>query len=446
MNHHLNLFRFYNESPSLEFLENNLSRAFTLTLLNSQLFFNEFIKSIITEEDYNYLFSTYSNENTFFDIDIQVDIAQIENESYRKVYAVALTANGIDFTDFFEQTLYSGKKITDILITINDIVLVIEVKKNGEDCKRQLYNQVHPFIKRKNENIHDTSIEVEPITCTWHKVVTLMESVYNLERITTNNGSPFLRDFLKLAEIKRPYWFKPKPFNTLRFSAKWRSPQQHLLIQRMKQALTNCKDYSLLDYSDRLGLAVPFGWASEIIPHFHHYEKKDLIKDYIGFHIWPGNTKTQGYHVFNKPMDWVNQTTITIDKKEYVLDIAYNIKICHFNRYITGLNYYQSDLLNNTHTPHNFYHKSGKWEIKYWEEFEHFMDQHFKPEFDWRQKCRWEDIIINTDRTYFTMSLGYEVCVLIPYKEFCDIDKEDNDVFKVAHKIDNIILALKGLI
>lgn len=444
MNHHLNLFRYYNESPHLEFLENNLSRAFSLTLLNSQLFFNEFIKSIITNEDYNYLFSTYSKENTFFEIDIQVDIAQIENESYKKVYAVALTANGIDFSDFLEQSLYPGKNITDILITINDIVLIVEVKKTGEDCKRQLYNQVYPFIKRKDESIHDSSIEVEPVSFTWNKVVTLMEKVYNLERVASV-GSPFIRDFLKLAEIKRPNWFEPKPFNTLRFSAKWNSPQQHLLIQRMKQALARCKDYPVLDYSDRIGLAVNFGWASEIIPHFHHYEN-DSVKDYIGFHIWPGNTKTQGYHIFNKSLNWVNQKNILIDGKEYELDIALNIKICHFNRYITGLNYYASDLIKDTHTPNNFHNQSGKWDIKYWGDFELFMDEHFKPEFNWREKCKWDTIIVKTDRTYFTMSLGYEACTLIPYKEFCDIDKQEADIINVSNKIDNIVLALKNLI
>lgn len=445
MNHHLNIFRFYNESANQEFIENNLSRAFSLTLLNSQLFFNEFIKSIISKEDYNYLFSTYSKESTFFEIDIQVDIAQIENESYKKVYAVALTANGIDFSDFFEQSLYPGKNITDILITINDIVLIIEVKKNGEDCKRQLFNQVYPFVKRKDESVHAaSSIVVEPISFTWHKVVTIMEKVYNLECVTSV-GSPFLRDFLKLSEIKRPYWFRPKPFNTLKFSAKWKSPQQHLLIQRMKQALSCCKDYSLLDYSDRLGLAVDFGWASEIIPHFYHFED-DEYKDYIGFHIWPGNTKTQGYHIYNKPMDWAIQSVITIEEKEYELEIALNIKICHFNRYITGLNYHESDLIKKTHTTDNFHHQSGKWDINHWDDFEKFMDEHFKPEFNWRQKCRWEEIIKGTDRTYFTMSLGYDICVFIPYKEFCEIDKEDEDILKVSNKIDNIVLAYRNLI
>lgn len=439
MNRHLNLFHFYNENHSIEFIENNLSRAFSLTLLNSSILFNEFLKSIISEEDYNYLFSTYS-KNSFFDIDIQIDIAQIERESYKKVYAVALTSNNkIDLTDFFEQNTSSAKNITDIIITIKDILLVIEVKKHQEDCKRQLYNQVYPFILRRSEGII-----VEPVCITWQNVVTIMEKVHNLEKITSS-GSPFLQDFLKLAEVRRPNWFQPKPFNSLKFSTKWGSAEHHHLMQRLKQALSNCKEYSLLDYSDRLGLAVPFNWASEVIPYFHHYEKEQ-VKDYICFYIWPGNTKTQGYHIYNKSMEWVEKTTIDIDEMTYGLEIIQNIKICHFNRYVTGLSYYESDLIKNTHTAENFYHKSGKWNIQTWSDFELFMDGHFKPEYNWREKCRWDHFIINTDRTYFTMSLGFEVCTFIPYKEFCDIDKKDDDILKISSKIDSIVLSLKNLI
>ncbi|PXY44729.1 hypothetical protein [Flavobacterium hydrophilum] len=440
MNRHLNLFHFYNENTSFEFLENNLSRAFSLTLLNSSIFFNEFIKSIVSEEDYDYLFSTYSKESSFFEIDIQIDISLIEQESFKNVYAVALTSNDqIDFSDFFDQKTYPGKNITDIIITIKDILLVIEVKKHNEDCKRQLYNQVFPFIQR-----HSEGIIVQPICKTWQEIVNLMEKVHNLERVTSF-GSSFLRDFLRLAEVRRPNWFQPKPFNSLKFSTKWGSTEHHHLMQRLKQALSNCKDYSLLDYSDRLGLAINFNWASEVIPYFHRYEN-DQIKNYIVFNIWPGNTKSQGYHFYNKSMDWINKKTLLVDDLNYDLEIVQNIKICHFNRYVTGLNYYEDDLLKSTHTVHNFHHKSGKWNIQRWPDFEIFMDEHFKPEYNWREKCQWDKYIIDTDRTYFTMSLGFEVSTFVPYQEFCDIDKKAEDIKEVSLKIDSIVLSLKKLI
>ncbi|QZK99964.1 hypothetical protein K5L04_09680 [Flavobacterium psychrophilum] len=436
MNHHLNLFHFYNESHSLEFLENNLSRAFSITLLNSSLFFNEFIRNIVTEGDYDYLFSTYSSEVSYFDIDIQIDIAQIENESYKKVYAVALTTNKIDLSDFFEQESNSNKNITDIVITIKDIVIIIEVKKNSENCKNQLFNQVKPFIKRKEEGIDVVSKSI-----TWHKIVTLMEKVHNLEK-TTSSSSPFLKDFLKFAEIKRPNWFKPKPFNTLRFSTK--GIDNHHLMQRMRQALSNCK-YPLLDYSDRLGLSVPFKWASEVIPYFYHYDNCEF-KDYIGFHIWPGNTKTQGYHFYNNPMSWIDKKNLIIEDKEYELEIIYNIKICHFNKYITGLNFTKNDIIKTLHTPDNFYNKSGKWDIKNWSQFEKFLDDHFKPDFKWRERCKWYENILGTDRTYFTMSLGFEVTLFIPYIEFCEIDKKEEDVSNVTNKINEILDTLENLL
>lgn len=73
------------------------------------------------------------------------------------------------------------------------------------------------------------------------------------------------------------------------------------------------------------------------------------------------------------------------------------------------------------------------------------MDEHFKIEYKWREKFDWNKHIIDTDRTYFTMSLGFEVCTFIPYQEFCDIDKKAEDILKVSSKIDNIVLSLKNL-
>lgn len=436
MNQHLNLFRFYNESPSLEFIENNLSRAFSLTLLNSSLFFNEFIKEIISIEHYDYLFSTYS-EDSFFDIDIQVDTAKIAEENYYKVYAVALTSNQkIDMNNFFQEQKYEGKTITDIVITIKDILLIIEVKKSGEDCKNQLFNQVYPFIDRETEKI-----EVIPVAHTWHKIVTSMEKVYNVEKLVSKNGSVFLRDFLHFAEIKRHDWFKPKPFNALKFST--RGKDYHHLIKRLKQAMSNCK-YPLLDYSDRLGISVPFSWASEIIPHVHSYDN-DAYKNYVVFYVWPGNTKTQGYSIYNKPLNWLKKSNILVGGSSYEMNIVYDIKICHFNKYVTSLQYSEDDLLKPLHTSDNFYHKSGKWNIDYWGEFESFLDDHFKVEFNWREKLQWDEKLLNTDRTYFTMSLGFEVTTYIPYQEFRELDKKEDDIINITKKIDQLINAYEQL-
>jgi len=77
MNNHLNIFRFFNESTEKEFIENNLSRAFALCLISDGFFLNEYIKGIVSEEDYQYLFSSISSDTKCV-VDIQVDTATVE--------------------------------------------------------------------------------------------------------------------------------------------------------------------------------------------------------------------------------------------------------------------------------------------------------------------------------------------------------------------------------
>ena len=442
MDHHLNLFRFFNESTATEFIENNLSRAFSICLTNNSFFFNEYIKAIITSDDYEYLFSSISKD-TKYSLNIQIDTATIEKESFSKVYAVAMTSDkNLNMDDFFSQPDFGERKnITDIIISLKDIAIIIEVKRTGEDCKAQLYNQVLPFVREK--------YNVIPKRFSWQEIVRLMEKVKHVQHLMSQN-SVFIPDFLQLSEIRFPHWFEPKPFNVLPFSSQNGAPNYIQLSQRMRQALSASK-YDLLGYSDRLGIAVPFGWASEVIPEF----KSNENKDYIEFYIWPGNTKQQGYQIFNNPLAWQDKKTLSISGVEYELEIAFNVKFCHFNRYVTGINYYEQDVIKPLHTSDNFYSQSGKWnwnlETEKWckgntNDFERFMDDHFKPEFKWRDHCDWTEKFTNTDRNYFTMSLGYEVTVFIPYSHFKTIDKNENDIVAVSDFINNVADAFKTLI
>ncbi len=441
MDRHLNIFRFFNESTDKEFIENNLSRAFSICLTNNSFFLNEYIQNIVSEEDYEYLFSSISSD-TKYSLDIQIDTATIDKESFKTVYAVAMTSDrNLNMDDFLIQPKYSDKKnITDIIISIKDIAIIIEVKRTGEDCKAQLYNQVLPFIKDK--------CVVKPKKYSWQEVVKLMEKVKHLQHLVAQN-SVFINDFLEFSEIKYPEWFEPKPFNVIPFAGQGRTPNNTQLMKRMRQALAGIsaiagEEYQLLPYNDRLGISVPFAWASEVIPVFANYD--DKTKDYVVFYIWPGNTKQQGKSIFNKSLDWTNKNTLTVDSSEYELEIVYNVKLCHFNRYVSGINYSDTDVIKPLHTSDNFYNQSGKWDSDSWTDFEKLLDEHFKPEFNWRDKCKWDDNFTNTDRSYFTMSLGFEVCVFIPFSNFKSIDKTENDVGKVSDFINKIVIAFKNLI
>jgi len=436
MNHHLNIFRFYNESNEKIFIENNLSRAFALCLMNDTLFFNEYLRAIIEPEDFDYLF-TLIDSDTKYSIDIQIDTESIDKESFKKVYALAMTTDkNLDMSDFFSQAQFKEKKnITDIVISIKDIIVIIEVKRTTEDCKVQLYNQILPFIEKKD-------IIVLPKSFSWQNVVAILEKINHLQ-ILNNQKSTFINDFLELSKIRFPEWFEAKPFNTLSFAYQHHSSNYRELTKRMSQILVDSGN-ELLSY-DRLGISVPFRWASEIIPYFQYYPN-DPIKEYVVFHIWPGNTKQQGYHIYGQSLNWQNKKTLNINGKEYDLEIEFALKLCHFNRYVAGINFGEEHIVKPINTLNNFKFNSGKWNRDQWNDFEKFMDDHFKSDFNWRGYCDWDNNFVNTDRSYFTLAIGYEVCLYIPYAEFQALDKTNYQTEAVSDFVKKIVESFSNLL
>jgi hypothetical protein len=438
MNPHLNLFRFFNDAGQQQFIENNLSRAFAICLNNDPLFFSHYIQSIVSGEDYDYLFSVFSKDSGYC-VDIQQEMSSVNIEGIRKVYAIAMTTEKMNMDDFSQQKVFQNqdRHITDVWILIKDIALVIEVKRNAADCKAQLYNQVYPFMQSASKP------EILPISYSWPELIGIMEKVSTLHKLL-NRQSIFVEDFLRLSERRYPEWFPSKPFGVLKFSADQSSPEYFQLMKRLKQCIMQSR-YELLGYSDRLAISVPCGWANEVQPGFQAYG--ETIKECLAFYIWPGNTKGQGYYIYNKPMDWLQKNHLTVGEHDYDLEIDYNIKFTHFNRYVCGLTFSPDDLNGPLlHTSENFREISGQWFREQWREFETFLNEYFPAAFDWKGKCQWKENFVDSDRSYFTCSFGFEVAVFIPYAEFSIIDRRDLDVTAVAAKLSAIMDALKKLI
>lgn len=435
MNHHLNLFRFFNESEDKIYIENNLSRAFSICLTHDILFFSEYLKEIISVTDFKYLFSAF-DENATYDVNLQIETKSIEKENFKRIYAVAMTTDkGLKMDDFFTYKPYEERRnYTDILITIKDIAIVIEVKRTQENCKLQLYNQVHHLVSDIDKNF------LIPICFSWQDTTSKMEMVSNM-RIILGQNLPFLHDFITIGKNRYPDWFESKPFYLLPFSADKTQLACKELIKRMEVCLRE-SSYELLDYRDRIGINPNFAWATEIIPEFIHVDGAEMV----AFNIWPANTKQQGYHVYNKSLDWTNSSSLIIDNHQYELDISYEIKFCHFNGFVTNLIFKDTFLKQKIHTRDNFVEYSGKWNRSSWPKFEQFLDEHFLDDFNWRSECKWEDNFINTARNYFTVSFGFEVSVYVPYQKFTVLDDSRGDSKNVGNFIKSIVMSFSNLI
>ena len=150
MNKHLNIFTTYAKDNRSYQLENDLTRSLAICLQEDALFFHEVLKSIFSGSGlFDQLFEDLDGE-TNIQVEIQKQASQISE--FDKVYAVTLSeAVMSNFWDQNDNTEYDP--VCDLVITVNNVLIVIEAKRDNIDCTAQLYNQVFNILKKQNKNI-----------------------------------------------------------------------------------------------------------------------------------------------------------------------------------------------------------------------------------------------------------------------------------------------------
>lgn len=420
MNRHLNLFRTFSQNESQQHLEDNLSRGLVLCLKNDILFYHEFLKRILSEDDYSYLFGHYSEEKNL-GLDIQVKSTTLGENEYRKIYALSLTSDKLDMKDFFDEFSFSAKKnyepITDISIIIDDILILIEVKRHGEDCRQQLYNQVwqlFPDIEQKS-NLPINKINIESLQ--WKEIMSLMYEVKNFESVMKSSND-FLIDFISLIQGYQPSWIPMQPLCNVSAS----ETNNALRLLRLNTAIKSSTNANS-SLESRLGFELNLHWVNELLFHFNTDDKGNPI---LIISMYPGNTKGQGWTLYQKSgknLKWRNKSKITIGKTQYDLNNYCHLKFSSFQKYFTGLDFGSDKLKPNKSIcdPHNF-HFSGRKKRTDWNDLALFFDNHFVNTYDWREACQWESKVINTNKNQFDISFGYCCYASIPYKELQKID------------------------
>lgn len=418
MDRHLNIFRPFSHNQAKEHIEDNISRAFVLCLQNSQVLLHKFIKGVISSEDYDYLFNNF-NPNANFFIDIQVNLLKVDSTAYKSIYAIALTSQELEMLGFFD--VYSFKQLenyrpeTDIFINLNDVLIIIEVKRHGEDCRQQLYNQIHQLLL--NSGTIPSDVIVKSIS--WLSVMEQVYKAYNFEKYT-NNNQPFLHDFLGLIRQYRSSWLPVTPFASLPEDEIYN--QQRLL--RLQAAIEAIENVNLVEKGNRIGLQFPLSWSDEVIYSFRE-------DNTLAIAIYPGNTKSQGYSFYAKNnQNWRNVNEVEINGEKFKTSITSHIKFSG-QGYITGLWFSNNDEKKPICVKENF-HLTGRKYKETWDDLASFFDKSFKEEYKWKEKCDWNKKIKESNRTRFDLSFGYEVAILIPYKYLQSIDKTTQDIDKLS--------------
>lgn len=426
MNKHLNIFKTYTKKNRSYQLENDLTRALAICLQEDALFFHEVLKTIINDSGlYNKLFEDLDGD-TEVQIEIQKRTSQVDE--FDKIFAVSLSESVM--SGFWQQkhnTEYDP--ICDLVITINNILIVIEAKRDNINCTSQLYNQILNVLSYQNKCLDDSREVVTPVDLNWRKLMAIAVKVASFEK-TTSNTNRFLNDFIQLVKEHNFSWLPETPIGSLKnINAK-------SISRRIESAIIKFCDNSelveKLTYRDRLGTTFTPKWANELLFDINA-ETGELVVE-----IYPGNTKGQGYHIFQSEPQFSQQ--LKIDGELYAIEKSYHIKIMG-QSYITGLWLAEDDFKKNLYTKRNFNQYTGRVRKESWKDTEALLDEHISC--DWRSKCKWEDKILKSNRTRFDISFGYLIKIKIPFERLSQLDVDHNDITPLANLIESIYKAFE---
>ena len=430
-NRHLNLFSPYSQELSKENIEDNLNRAFVICLLNNHLLNYEFLRAIFDKANSTSIFKNLFASVTEISkshIDIQVNLKEVNNE-FSTIIPVSMSGKDLNIDEFFSHEENNNKEhITDILITINDVAILVEMKRSNENCIKQLYQQVATLRSDKNRKV------IKPVDFSWLKVMELVNHINGFQKLF-NISDNYLKDFIHLIESYNPNWI---PVSSL---ASIKNTKENIfkVRQRLSLALNNIEDddITVLDYRDRIGLQIKAKWANEIVINTDVDEEQKII---LKFGIWPGNTKGQGsvmHQKLNMSQGWKPPVQLMINNESYKINLAYELKFCHFNGYVNNIivtdNHIRSGRQLISEDIHSKF--TGKYDRENWDKLDNFLTETLINSYDWKERLNWEEYFENTGRNYLTLSIGYQIETVVPFESIKSIDTKIDNVENLSNFI-----------
>lgn len=416
MDKHLNFFRFFNGS-ALEYWEDNMSRAFALCLKNDSLFLSVVLRNILSEEDFKKVFSSEFPDNKIV-IDLQRKVQQLEN--YDCIYAVAASGFEIDCSSN-QKPRKTENPETDLLITYGEICILFEFKRTNEDCTAQLKRQAQ-IVKANSSD--DAKIVIRDYN--WKKIITDILDVITFEK-RLNISNQILINFKNYIEYERPEWFPEKYLSNITPSEN--DNQWYYLYERLNslKEFVYGKD-KVKQIGDRFIISVEHSWANEL-----HVDYEEINQQkYIVVIIYPGDTKAQGWSYFKDlSYDWNNRTICS-----YKLKASYYLKFSHFNSGVTWLNLTEKES-KITHNKSFFEDWSGRYKKEFgWNK--NFCNPLAELIPDWKERSHFKECFEKSKRTYFDLSIGTKIRVLIPYEDAQKLDNSnssENELADIIRKI-----------
>lgn len=429
MNPHLNVFLNYKEVEGDKPKENNLTRAFIITLKNEPQLLRDFFFLINAEYSWDEVSVSLQNKN--------IDVSGFET-----VVGVTLTTQEVNQTiiDSIEAD-GNNTPIPDFLIYNSKTLIVGEVKKHSENAIAQLKNQVDCLIRDcdKIPNVLYRSL-------TWTDIMSKLILPHLTFHEKNESRLIWAREFKDYIATHYSDWLPVPTLNNISFAEK-ESVTFQFIQKRLYfiQTLTIFKNPQWI--GNRMTLPLDFHWATEALVKPEKYNSKD----YICITIWPADTKKQGNHIFNKKIDWINQKRIPTSFGVFDLVIAPYIKFAHvMGKYISAIEFNSNEQDREYgkmfHTKENFKQLAGMWHRDQWPDLIQKLDTHFKSKFDWKSEANWEENFENSGRNYVFISMGFSCSIYIPFQTLQDMERKDQTGQLAANLISETISNFRSIV
>lgn len=424
-NRHLNIFEHYTQKESLP-IENNVSRGLAILLNQNSLALDRLIDYInIKCMDKKSSCSVPKPQKlSDKEIGIQQQIIKIVQSYPNPQNIIGMTLTTSSHIGMIENKNDDNNGlIADIVISCKDTLVVIEVKRNANDARLQLKQQVKSIaaeVVRQGGNLPDTEL----LDGTWDDVISILQDVYN---ISASNEDSVLGHYLNYLEYHYQQWFPISLLTDILIDCENESAINKRILSLIKNCCTNESDAE--KYSGRYIIPIESDFCTEAQLSMDYESKRLMIT------IWSGDTKWQGYCLLNKTandLSWVYDDSLTVDGLRLDLLTEPYLRLAHFQSTIIAeyfnKDYYQKHFGVSKEKCIDLYNDiTREWEKIDWPQLKSLLKDKYNGLIDMNSfDSNFKSSFENSNRSYVHVSFGYETTVYLTLDVIRKYEKNDS--------------------
>lgn len=428
MNPHLHLFNHYKEYDYESAKENNLTRAFLITLKNEPHLLRSFFSSIVEVD-------------TWKEISFDLQTKPSDISSYKKIIGVTITAQAIESNEIDKILPYGSETpLPDFLMWSEDILIVCEVKKTKEVAIAQLKNQINSIISSQETN---EGLVVSYKSISWTDVLIKHIEPYREFALVNGLNHLWINEFKNYIETYYADWVPVPLLNEIEPSLVDQNINNYLIEKRLYDILRLFSGRELNYRADSLVTApIDFLWATEVAINLDTSNNSPTVN----LRLWPGNTKGQSMYLNHSNFLWANEVILSVENRKFLLKSEPVIKFSHvMGKFIANLSFGEDkELALNFYRNNDFIDVNGNWHRDSWDDLEGIFDK--ADFFDWRKSMKWNENFRMSGKNFLFLSCGFEVEIKIPFSLFQENDRKDRSGKINAELIGNTLSSFKSIL